>query len=526
MRKLFSILFIALTLTLLVGCKDNSSKISAEISDLTYEIKTMSFVLVIQDDNNEITGNISIELKVKETGAVISTRTTTKETMVSNSQVFDYINLTASTEYTLTIRAVTGRKSVTLTTATFTTKDEDNVITTIEQFMAIANNRTGNYELANDLDFEGVEFSPMFITGTGGFAGTLEGNGYELRNITFKSIESYTGIFGNISTGKISNLVLRNVSIGTIDQPLSINKASRVGLLSGYVSANTSEISNIEIYDSRIYVSSSSTINFYVGGLVGESVLGKIENIKMDQVDVVVTSTSTGMIKVGGVVGFMSDTSNFTRPSLSQVVSNTNVEFNLENTRNVDKAFNIVIGGVVGDNNAQQSNFSVRDVIHSGNILVNLDFNTQEGVSTYSYTLNVGGIIGRSYSNLKSAIYAGSIEVNHEANDFEESISKTFNVGGLIGNYNNPERVSDEVLRLGDGQTIQIHVTDDVTVRASQSVARLNTGSILHARLYGEQSLMINDVSMIDQDPTIVLENLDEYFQSEWLEAAYLAFMS
>ena len=528
MRKIMSIFFIAFTLVLLVGCKDNSSKVSATISELTYEIKTMSFILIIQDDQNEITGNISIELKVKATGAVISTRTTTKENMISNSQTFDYVNLTASTEYTLTVRAVTGRKSVTLTSTTFTTKDEDNVITTVEQFMAIASNRTGNYVLANDLDFSEVDFSPMFITATNGFAGTFEGNGFELQNITFKSIEAYTGIFGNISTGKISNLVLRNVSIGTEEAPLAINRAARVGLLSGYVSANTSEITNIEVYDSRIYVSSSSTINFYVGGLIGESLLGAIENITMDGVDVVVTSTSTGTIKVGGVVGFMSDTSNFTRPRLSNVMSNTNVAFHLENARNVDKAFSIVVGGVVGDNNAQQSNRSIKDVFHSGNILVNLDFNTQEGVSRFSYTLNVGGIVGRSYSNLQSIIFAGSIEVNHEANEFEEIISKTFNIGGLVGFYDfrHTERISNELLRLGDGQTIHINVSEDVTVRASQGIARVHIDSVVHARLFGDLHLMINDVSLTDQDPTVMLDDLEDYFQSTWLEEAYLAFIN
>lgn len=526
MKKIFGIFFILLATVLLVGCKDNSSKVKATIIDLTVEVKTMSFTLQIEDPENEITGNISIRLVNTTSGADVSTRTTTKEALVDQKQTFDYVNLTPSNDYTITISAVIGRKSVFLKSEPFTTKPEDSIITTVAQFLAIANNRTGNYELANDLDFTGVEFTPLFLTASNGFSGSFDGKGFELRNITFKSIDSYTGLFGNVTSGRIANVTLRNVNIGTESTPLSINKASRIGLLSGYLSSSAAEVRNIHIIDSNIYVTSSSTINLYVGGLVGENVLGRIEDIKMENVNVDVTSTSTGNVKVGGVVGFMSDTSSFSRPKLINIESHTNVSFTLANTRVVDKSLSFVIGGIIGDNNAQFVNYSAENLFNSGNVSIDLDFGTQSGASSISYTVNVGGLIGRTYSNIKSGIFAGSIHVSHEANEHEANISKTFNVGGLIGTYivENSQRTSDELLRLGDNQSIDINLIGDALLRVSHTIASKNAASVVTVHHFGELITMVNDESRADQDGSIVLPSLEDYFTSTWLEQVYQNF--
>jgi len=528
MKKIFGIFFIFLVAILLVGCKDNSSKVKATISDLIVEVKTMSFTLTIEDPENEITGNISIRLVNTTSGTDVSTRTTTKETLIENKQTFDYVNLTPSTNYTITISAVIGRKSVFLKSEPFTTKEEDSIISTVPQFLAIANNRTGNYELANDLDFTGVEFTPLFLTASNGFSGSFDGKGFELKNINFKSIDSYTGLFGNVTSGRIANVTLRNVNIGTQESPLSINKASRIGLLSGYLSSSAAEIRNVNVIDSNIYITSSSTINLYVGGLVGENVLGRIEDIKMENVNVNVTSTSTGNVKVGGVVGFMSDTSSFSRPKLINVESHTNVSFTLANTRIVDKSLSFIIGGVIGDNNAQFVNYSVENIFNSGNVYVDLDFGTQSGASSISYTVNVGGLIGRTYSNIKSGIFAGSIHVHHEANDHEANVSKTFNVGGLIGTYivESSQRTSDELLRLGDNQSMNIQLIGNATLRTSHTIASKNASSVVTVHHYGELVTMVNDESKSDQDTSAILLSLDDYFTSTWLEQVYQNFIN
>src|SRR5690606_34722188 len=136
-----------------------------------------------------------------------------------------------------------------------------------------------------------------------------------------------------------------------------------------------------------------------------------------------------------GVVGFMSDSSSFTRPVVKNVTSNANVSFTFANTRAIDKSLSHIIGGVIGDNNAQQVNGSVQNILNSGNVHADIDFGDLVVANDQSYTLNVGGLVGRSYSNIQSGIYAGSISVNHDAHANDIKVSRTFNVGGLIGTY-------------------------------------------------------------------------------------------
>ncbi|MDX9691468.1 MAG: hypothetical protein RBT45_03370 [Acholeplasmataceae bacterium] len=527
MKKLFGIFFIILASIFLVSCKNDDHQVEIEITELVVEVKTMSFVMTVEDLENEITGNISIRLTAVASNTEISTRTTNKDALIEGKQTLDYINLTPSTEYRISISAVIGQKSVSFEPETFTTKAEDSVITTVEEFLNISSNRTGNYELANDLDFTGVEFTSLFLQQSNGFAGTFDGKGFELQNITFKSMDSYTGIFGNVSSGKILNVTLNNVTIGTEETPLTINKTTRVGLVAGYLGTNASEVKNVSVINSRIHVTSSSTISLYVGGLVGENALGTIEDITLDQVEVNVKSTSTGNVKVGGVVGFMSDNSSFSAPKLMNVVSNANVGFTLANTRIIDKSLSFIVGGVVGDNNAQQVNVSVQNILNSGNIALDLDFGTQSGTTDRSYTVNVGGIMGRSYSNMQSAIFAGSISLDHVANEFESSISKTFNVGGLVGSYiiGNPQRITNQLLRLGDSNQISISYTGEVNLRISHTIANQDSTSSITTHHYGELITLVNAESASDLDPSNRLMTLDDYFTSEWLEEAYQDFI-
>ena len=293
------------------------------------------------------------------------------------------------------------------------------------------------------------------------------------------------------------------------------------------ISLNGSEISNIEVKNSNIYVQSSSTISLYVGGLVGESVLGDIQNITLDNVEVNVKSTSTSTVKVGGVVGFMSDSSSFTKPILKNVTSNANVSFTFANTRVIDKSLSHIVGGVVGDNNAMQVNTSIENAMYTGNVSTSIDFGDLEVANDQSYTLNVGGLVGRSYSNMKAAIFAGSIDVTHNAHANDVKVSRTFNVGGLIGTYiiSNSQRVTDQLLRLGDDQAINITHTGIVNLRVSHTIANKDSQSTITVHHFGDLVTMVNDESKADLDTSIVLDNLDEYFTSTWLEDAYNAWI-
>lgn len=86
-------------------------------------------------------------------------------------------------------------------------------ITTPEQFVNIAKNLQGDYELANDIDMTGVEFEG-FATNNIPFSGTLNGNGHKVKNacVEFAS-GANLGIFGQTAGAKISNIAFENIVV-------------------------------------------------------------------------------------------------------------------------------------------------------------------------------------------------------------------------------------------------------------------------------------------------------------------------
>jgi hypothetical protein len=525
MKKIFGIIFLIFALSLLVACQSDS-KVEVSINELEFETKTASFKLIILDPDKEITGEISVKLETKA-GSTISTRDVT-----ALEETFSYVNLTSNTEYVIKVTATMGKTSKLLLTEEFLTKVEDNVITTYQQFLAMGANRFGNFELGNDIDFEGVLFADPaastttltklpFVNPLFPFAGSFDGKGFALKNINFTTTDTYTGVFGYVSTGKISDLVLDNVHIGTVESPLAILKAARVGLLAGYVSTDQSIIENITIKNSSINISNTTTQYTHVGGIIGESNQGSVRDVELENVDINVKTTSFGRVKVGGAIGLMGDPS-----SLKRISSNANINYTLRGNDIFDKTFSILVGGLVGDYNAKLTNNAIEDVYSNGNINLDLDFGTRTGTGRFSYTVSVGGIAGRAYSNALGAYYAGSIVVDHEKNANEENVIKTFNIGGLFGIYL-ATRTSSQMVRLGNNQTIEINVSDDVSLRASQSFGLKDTSALLHIGVFGALHLMVNQVSMVDSDPATIYDTLDTtYFTSNFMKDAlhdYLA---
>jgi hypothetical protein len=77
------------------------------------------------------------------------------------------------------------------------------------------------------------------------------------------------------------------------------------------------------------------------------------------------------------------------------------------------------------------------------------------------------------------------------------------------------------MVRLGDGQTININVSDDVNVRTSQTIGHKDSTASLNIGIYGELHLMINEVSQTLNDTSVVYPDLNDYFISEWMIEAY-----
>ncbi|MBR6737586.1 MAG: hypothetical protein IKL82_04395 [Clostridia bacterium] len=99
---------------------------------------------------------------------------------------------------------------------TFTLADK--VITTAEEFAQTFQvdraNVEGYYALGNDIDLEGVNFTPSYkdtagVAGSHGLTGTFDGRGYAIKNFKFYNNNSTVGIFGNVHGGA----VIKNLAV-------------------------------------------------------------------------------------------------------------------------------------------------------------------------------------------------------------------------------------------------------------------------------------------------------------------------
>jgi len=507
MKKILGIIVGVFFLAMLAGCQSKTTA-TATFYDVDLQQTAITFSVEVSDPDAEITGIVTVKL-LKPDGSIANSKEMNVEA--------DYADITFSSldntlTYTLEVHATVGRDSIIIGTATYTLPTASTIhITTTEEFLAMNTNRAGHYVLDNDLDFTDIDFVSPF---SASFSGTFDGQGYTISNVAFNKITTYTGLFGYVSSGSIENLVIDNVTIGTEAEPLAMITSSRVGILAGYVSSATANIENITITNSEINYSTSSTVQAYVGGIAGEF-RAVMTNVTVEDVKIGLTSTSYGNIKVGGAVGFLS-----LDAKIKEVFVDTDIHFIMAGSSLKNRNVSINVGGLFGDNNAINNLKSVQDVAGIGSIVLDLDFGTTADTTTANYAVYVGGISGFAMTNTTNAFYGGSITVNHEKNDNEALVSKTFFVGGLFGFYGSNKLIS-QVVRYGDLQTIDITVSDDVTLKASQTFGDKIGTTVHNVGVIGDLSLNINSVSEVLSDPSTVYTNMTDYFTSDWAQETF-----
>ncbi len=507
MKKILGVFIAIFFLAILAGCQSKTSA-TATFYDVDLGQTSITFSVEVVDPDSEITGTVTIDL-VKPDGSTANYKEIVTE---ADYEGITFSGLDNTLSYTLEVHATVGRNSIVIGTETYTLPTASTIhITTTEQFLTMNTNRAGHYVLDNDLDFTDVDFVSPF---SASFSGTFDGQGFTISNVTFARITTYTGLFGYVSSGTIENLNLDNVTIGTEAEPLEMITSSRVGILAGYVSSTTAIIENITIANSEINYTTSSTVQAYVGSIAGEF-RAIMTNVNVENVKIGLTSTSYGKIKVGGAVGFLS-----LDAKIKEVFVDTDIHFTMAGSSLKNRDVSINIGGIFGDNNAINNLKSVQDVAGTGSILVDLDFGTMVDTTSGNYAVYVGGVAGFSMTNVTNAFYGGSITLNHEKNDYEASISKTFFVGGLFGFYGSNKLVS-KVVRYNAAQTINITISDDVTLKASQTFGD-KIGTTVHTvGVFGDLSLNVNAVSEVASDPSVVYTDLTDYFTSEWIQTTF-----
>ena len=206
------------------------------------------------------------------------------------------------------------------------------VIKTAQDLDNIRNDLDGKYILMNDIDLSSyANWDPIGDVDTGiAFSGTLDGNGYVVKNLTINSpTKNFAGLFfgigdGTLGVGEVKNLGLENVDVriesNTSDISVGALAASSSGVISNcYISGEikgedfTGGIVGLNIGTISDCSSSAVVIGdkHYTGGIVGYNIQGTITN-----------SYSTGTISgvhSGGIVGCSYEGNIFNCYTLSSV---------------------------------------------------------------------------------------------------------------------------------------------------------------------------------------------------------------
>ncbi len=127
--------------------------------------------------------------------------------------------------------------------------------------MGSAESTTGNFVLTKDLDFAGLEMTPI-----NNFSGVFDGDGYTLKNITInKGTEDYGGFFGSV----IDNSTIKNITFDNANLKGAWNSNS--GIVIGKIEKTTKNafVVNIQNIDIKNSLNNSTNLIENFGMVVG-----------------------------------------------------------------------------------------------------------------------------------------------------------------------------------------------------------------------------------------------------------------
>ena len=210
------------------------------------------------------------------------------------------------------------------------TKEDPFIIDSIQKLQNInldsdSIRKNAYYLLACDLDCSELKTFEPIGTNTSAFTGTLDGNGHKISNLNIDSENQYVGLFGYIKNGTIKNLTLENE---TIKGNSTVN--TYIGGLVGY--SESSIIEEVRTIGENKIEDSSAGIPC-IGGMIGYQSIGIVRKSYVEGEIVTISKNSNG--NIGGIIGYIDG---------SAIVEESNSKITIEN--NQTGVTNI--GGVIG----------------------------------------------------------------------------------------------------------------------------------------------------------------------------------
>ncbi len=117
-----------------------------------------------------------------------------------------------------------------------TTEDDDEPVVipdgytpiyTAEGMYNVSDDLSGNYILMNDIDLSSYSsWTPIGSSDSSYFSGIFDGGGHTITGLKIDSEDSYQGLFGYVSGGSISNLIIEDAQVSGGEYTRSIATAS------------------------------------------------------------------------------------------------------------------------------------------------------------------------------------------------------------------------------------------------------------------------------------------------------------
>ena len=263
------------------------------------------------------------------------------------------------------------------------------VIHSASEFVSkISANPAGKFMLVDDIDFSGVSFSGISV-----FTGTLDGNGYAIKNLSANS-----GLFIRTDSGaEIRNLTLDNFDISSSDA---------VGALVSTVYGDTS-IENVFLRNSSIVSTGGSA-----GGIAG-TFISNTAALNIDNIYVASDVTVQGYSNAGGVIGIAQYSSYSSDCTSTVIINDVEAYANVKHTF-ISTDWLYAAGGVAGTSSV---NTFINNVLTGG---------TVSGFYT-------GGVLGAHFRSTNSTAAKGGVVVSN-AYSFSklESQGGSFSPGAIV----------------------------------------------------------------------------------------------
>ena len=272
---------------------------------------------------------------------------------------------------------------------------------------------TANYILMNDIDLSGINWKPMRPSSTGvytsGFIGTLEGNGFTIRNLTVNAEQYDNGALFYQNEGTIQNLRVTG----------QINLTSKSGIVRFAASLAIYNKGTIYNCTSAAGITAGGDMPVRVGGLASENT-GTIDCCRYT--GTIHASAGGGEVCVGGITYINDNSATISHCEnvgiiLAESGNSTEVKDTISSLVNESS---IHLGGIAGKTDWHSTIDQCR-----ATCTIRI---TEESHYEYWY---IGGIVGSGFvATFSNCCFNGTLSINVDIKDVASGIYK---VGGLAG---------------------------------------------------------------------------------------------